>query len=139
MDMQLGDEERGPFVRFQSSSELSGGGDEPASFRFPLSERSQDGTEGDTELSMPLLEWDPLFTMKQFKWEPGSPGTSSYHTACQETAVFCTLTSLSEIRRVWPGVFFLPMSTCQDAMGGQFALFSHPRLEWGNGVISAGC
>lgn len=72
MDMQLGDEERGPFVHFQSS-ELSGGGDEPASFRFPLSERSQDGTEGDTEPSMPLLEWDPLFTMKQFKWEPGSP------------------------------------------------------------------
>lgn len=52
MDTQLGDEERGPFVRFQSSSELSGGGDEPASFRFPLSERSQDGTEGDTELSI---------------------------------------------------------------------------------------
>lgn len=76
MDTQLGDEERGPFVRFQSSSELSGGGDEPASFRFPLSERSQDGTEGDTELSMPLLEWDPLFTMKQFKWEPRSHGLS---------------------------------------------------------------
>lgn len=73
MDTQLGDEERGPFVHFQSSSELSGGGDEPASFRFPLSEGSQDRTEGDTELSKPLLEWDLLFTMKQFKWEPGSP------------------------------------------------------------------
>lgn len=123
-------------MRFQSSSELSRGGDEPASFRFPLSERSWDRTDGDTELSKPLLEWDPLFTMKQFKWAPGSPALPAI-TACQETAVFCALASLSEIRRMWPGVFFLPLSTCQDAMGGLFVLFCHPRLEWGNGVISA--
>lgn len=93
-------------------------------------------TDRDSELSEPLLEWDPLFTMKQFRWAPRSPALPAI-TACQETAVFCALASLSEIRRMWPGVFFLPLSTCQDAMGGLFVLFCHPRLEWGNGVISA--
>lgn len=43
MDMELGGEERGLLLSFQSSSELSGGGDEPTSFRLLFSRREQSG------------------------------------------------------------------------------------------------
>lgn len=72
MDIKLGDEKRGLFMGFQSSSDLSGGGDEPSSFRLLFSRRSQDKTAGDTELPLPLL-WMVSF-LSQFNsvnWSPG--------------------------------------------------------------------